>query len=170
MFSIFPSPFHVFLWNIIFFSIFVVFLDCRVFEMNAWISLMYLARIALKQINSCVDLWWDMVVWCFVFEIYKKGLLACSHKSIPRDDFVHSNTKQYGLNFFRLFYDMDEIELHLIDDKIIEGFDYISTTIDINVNVETLLHYCKRTKYERTTKNLISEFLKVRDNGFYASH
>ena len=65
---------------------------------------------------------------------------------------------------------MDEIELHLIDDKIIEGFDYISTTIDINVNVETLLHYCKRTKYERTTKNLISEFLKVRDNGFYASH
>lgn len=38
---------------------------------------------------------------------------------------------------------MDETKLHIAMDKIIEGHIWLSTTIDYNVDVETLSEYCE---------------------------
>jgi hypothetical protein len=112
------------------------------------------------------DLWKK---WWTMFELYKNGSLACSPKSIKQDDFVQNKTKQYGSNFFRPLCDMDEAELHIVVEKIMDGFVWLSTIIDHNVHAKTLAQYCKWVKDERTTRNMICEYFKVQDNEFYTS-
>ena len=104
---------------------------------------------------------------CLAFDLYKNGSSACFLKSIQHDDFVHNKTKQYGSIFFRPLHNMDEIELHETTGKIIQGSIWLSTNIENNVNAKTLAQYCKRAKHERTSKKLICEYLKVKDNTFY---
>ena len=62
---------------------------------------------------------------------------------------------------------MDEQELSIEVDNIIKGPIWLSTIIDHNVDVESLLHYCKRVKEERETILFLFEYFKVHDFDIY---
>ena len=74
------------------------------------------------------------------------------------------------VQIFRTLSDMDELELYDSIAKIIEGFVWLSTKIYNKFDAETLAPYCKRAKVGRTRKQLICEYLKVKDSSFYNSN
>ena len=82
--------------------------------------------------------------------------------------FTHKIIKQYTSKTIRPLLNLDGEQLHILVDNILEGFVWLSTTIDHYSEAETLTLYCKQIKDERYSKNIICDYYRLVDKYFYS--